>query len=118
MAIRYETPRPEIKVFYSGNKGLENIVEQITLGIEEEGIPFVVEERKDQTDPTYLAYKAAESSRLGVGIGVGESIVLHFIKLNQDQPLFTIPVTTDQEKLRKIGANGARLIKGNPFKDF
>lgn len=118
MAIRYETPRPEIKIFYSDDKNYQNVVDQITLGIEEEGIPFVLEKRNEFKDPVSMAYKAAESSRLGVGIGVGDRIVLHFLKLKQDKPLFEIPLTTENEKLRRMGANAARLIKGIPFKEI
>lgn len=118
MAMRYEAPKPEIKIFYCDNHDYTKAIEEISLGLEEEGIPYVVESQGGVKDPVALAFKAAESSRLGVGIGVGPQIVLHYIKLNQDHPLFEIPYTTNEEKLRSLGSNAARLIKGMPFKDL
>lgn len=116
MNPNFETPRPEIKVYYKKNSVPKDVIRQVTLGIEEEGVPFVLLE-KDYEDATKLAYKAAEASNLGVGIGIGpKNISLHFIKLREDEPLFTIPVGSDEEFVRSIGANAARLIMRKPFK--
>lgn len=118
MNVNFEAPKPEIKVYYNKNSVNKSVVSQVLLGIEEEGLPFSLEE-KDQNDGIELAYKAAEVSHLGVGIGIGDCIVLHYIKLKENAPLFKIPMQSEDENtLRAIGANAARLVKRMPFKDI
>lgn len=116
MNVNFEAPKPEIKVYYNKNSVNKSIVTQVLLGIEEEGLPYSLEE-KDNNDGVELAYKAAEVSHLGVGIGIGDSIVLHYIKLKESTPLFSVPLQDDENTLRAIGANAARLVKRMPFKD-
>jgi len=42
-------------------------------------------------------------------------VVVHYKNLHAEQPLFT--VTRDSaDRLRRLGANAARLVKGVPFK--
>lgn len=117
MNVNFEAPKPEIQVFYNKNSVNKSIVTQVLLGIEEEGIPYSLIE-KDSNKGVYLAYKAAESSHLGVGIGIGDKLVLHYIKLKEDEPLFQIAVEDNETKLRALGANAARLVKRMPFKDI
>ncbi|MDD2413791.1 MAG: glycerol dehydratase reactivase beta/small subunit family protein [Eubacteriaceae bacterium] len=116
MNVSFDAPKPEIKIFYGKNSVPKDIVGQVTLGIEEEGLPFSVEE-KESSDALHLAYKAAEASHLGVGIGIGENVTLHFIKFKEDEPLFSIKSENNEENLRNMGANAARLVKRMPFKD-
>ena len=117
MNVNFEAPKPEIKVFYNKNSVNKSVIQQVLLGIEEEGLPYSLAE-KDSNDGLNLAYKAAEASHLGVGIGLGDKIVLHYIKLKEDEPLFIAPVRDDEEMLRAIGSNAARLVKRMPFKDI
>ena len=109
MNVNFEAPKPEIKVYYNKNSVNKSIVTQVLLGIEEEGLPYSLEEKNN---------KAAEVSHLGVGIGIGDSIVLHYIKLKENAPLFSVCLQDDENTLRAIGANAARLVKRMPFKDI
>ncbi|MGI6108636.1 MAG: glycerol dehydratase reactivase beta/small subunit family protein [Eubacteriaceae bacterium] len=118
MNVSFESPKPEIKLFYEAGKADPRVIDEILLGIEEEGVPAVTESRDNVENAVVLAYKAAESSHLGVGIGVADAVVLHYIKLGEDQPLYRIPLTKNSERLRAIGANAARLVKRMPFKDI
>ena len=58
-----------IKVYYKKNAVPHDILTEVLLGIEEEGLPYSLVE-KDSDDAMYLAYKAAEASHLGVGLGI------------------------------------------------
>lgn len=118
MRMDYDAPKPEIKVLRGTNETLNCVVNHILQGIEEEGLPFSVEENSE-LDSVELAYRGAELSHLGVGIGISEKeVVLHFIKLKEDQPLFRIPTYSKVEMLRAIGCNAARIVKRMPFKSL
>ena len=114
-----DTPRPEINVFYVKHALPNGIVELVLLGIEEEGLLFKVEEKEKANNVISLAFDAAESSRLGVGVGITkDGIVLHQTKLEEKNPLFKIPITADDAIIRNLGMNAARLIKRMPFKEL
>lgn len=68
-------------------------------------------------DALSLAWEAARSSRLEVGIGLDrQALVLHYSKLEREQPLFRIPANSGMETVRALGANAARLVKKLPLK--
>ena len=68
-------------------------------------------------DALSLAWEAARSSRLEVGIGLDrQALVLHYSKLEREQPLFRIPADSGMETVRALGANAARLVKKLPLK--
>jgi hypothetical protein len=114
-----EAPKPEIMVYSIKGSVPKDVVTEVILGIEEEGLPYKCEDKTEKISAKDLAYKAAEDSHLGVGIGIdSHNIVLHFIKLRDGQPLFTISPNAGEEKLRAIGSNAARLIKRMPFKSL
>ena len=84
-------------------------------GMEEEGIPW--EAAAGTGDALSLAWEAARSSRLEVGIGLDrQALVLHYSKLEREQPLFRIPANSGMETVRALGANAARLVKKLPLK--
>lgn len=109
---------PAIHVYYSSMLNNSSFFNHLLYGIEEEGIPFELQEK--QVHPALeLGYQAALDSQLGVGIGIGNDgqMILHYTKLKKDEPLFQI----EQENTYKhgvLGANAARLVKGIPFKSF
>lgn len=116
MNVNFDAPKPLIKVFHQKDAVYPEIIQEILLGIEEEGLPYSCEE-KSMTTSLELAYKAAEASHLGVGIGIAaDGIVLHTNKLKEDKPLFNIKLTDNEEVLRNMGGNAARLVKRMPFK--
>ncbi|WP_255556759.1 glycerol dehydratase reactivase beta/small subunit family protein [Sodalis sp. dw_96] len=93
---------------------------QLLLGMEEEGIPFVINDRDHQDMPLAdRAHLASSVSPLAVGIAVGmEDIVVHDPHLPVSRPLFVLthyPSRTAEE-IRRLGCNAARLVKGLPFK--
>ncbi|WP_321972747.1 glycerol dehydratase reactivase beta/small subunit family protein [Paratractidigestivibacter sp.] len=107
--------KPDICVKCSPNHSAD-VLRTILLGMEEEGIPFHLAEEA-QIDAMALAWEASEESRLDVGVGVDDkNVVLGFAKLKADKPLFVVPVSAGNEKVRDLGANAARLVKRMPFK--
>ncbi|MEA4806600.1 glycerol dehydratase reactivase beta/small subunit family protein [Acetobacterium wieringae] len=114
----FDAPKPEIKIVHGKNIMFQKVVDEVLHGIEEEGVPFSIEELED-ANPVELAFRGAELSHLGVGIGITENeVVLHFIKLKEDQPIFRIPAYSNEATLRAIGSNAARLVKKMPFKNL
>ncbi len=114
-----EAPKPEIVVYSIKGSVPKDVVTEVILGIEEEGLPYKHEDKTEKISAEDLAYRAAEDSHLGVGIGIdSKTIALHFIKLKGGKPLFTVAPSAGEEKLRAIGANAARLIKRMPFKSL
>lgn len=109
--------RPSIKVFYDcDHLSMADFI-GVLLGIEEEGIPYDVQE-VHCADVLELAHNASLDSRLGVGVGISkEGVVLQYEKLDKAAPLFRIKLyQTDQ--FRNIGSNAARLVKKMPFKSL
>ncbi|QWA13733.1 glycerol dehydratase reactivase beta/small subunit family protein [Sodalis ligni] len=93
---------------------------QLLLGMEEEGIPFVINDMDQQAMPLAdRAHLAASVSPLSVGIAVGtEDIAVHDPHLPAHQPLFVLTryPSRPAEEIRRLGCNAARLVKGLPFK--
>jgi hypothetical protein len=111
-----ETAIPSIKLFVgSGFNSLENL-QELLCGVEEEGVPCEVE-TAGEGGAVALAYRAAEASVLGVGLGLDGAgmAAAHYNKLPADKPLFTLNYRLDGGKIRGLAANAARLVKGMPF---
>lgn len=114
MPMIHEVKKPVIHFFCTSRLDLL-VLKEIQYGMEEEGIPWVLEQRQSGT-ALDLAWEAAKSSNLEVGIGADEEwIVLHYNKLEQDHPLFRISARS-QGEARALGANAARLVKKLPLK--
>ncbi len=96
----------------------EKAIGYILWGLEEEEIPAEVEE-VGETPLKILAKQAADGSKLNVGIaisGTDQMAVLHHRDLPVDNPLFSMVADEfSMAKLRMLGANAARLVKGNPL---
>ena len=89
----------------------------VLWGLEEEGIPFKINEVSDGP-MTGLAKQAADSSPLRVGIGINGTgeVVLHHHDLPTGSPLFRLSTKPwHPVQLRQIGINAARLVKGQPL---
>ncbi|ALR77212.1 glycerol dehydratase reactivase beta/small subunit family protein [[Enterobacter] lignolyticus] len=90
----------------------------VLLGIEEEGIPFVIQPQ-DDSDVTRSAWLAARRSPLLVGIACDrETLVVHYKNLPASAPLFTLTYRQNSLDRRRTGNNAARLVKGIPFRDL
>ena len=93
----------------------EDILKPVLYGIEEEGLPVVIEFHSG----TYmtLADLASRNSALSVGIGVDdEAIVLTYKNIPMHQFIYRLTGYAQYpDSLRTLGVNAARLVKGNPF---
>lgn len=111
--MEYQYKKPSIHIYYHQSKHSD--IQEITAGIEEEGVFFDLKERASH-DLVELAYQAAQSSQLGIGIGVnGQEVVLHTNKLKKNRPLFH-EKKINSAAARMIGSNAARFIKGIPLR--
>lgn len=112
-----EPGRPVVLILSSIGVSRETL-DPILWGLEEEGIPAL--HQQILSGPVELTAKqAADLSPLGVGIGiesVDETAVLHHRDLPAERPLFSITREAHRtEKLRILGMNAARLVKGEPL---
>lgn len=115
MPAIYEQIRPAINL-WSAKDASDAVLNELKLGMEEEGLPFEVEEGGN-SDALSLGWEAAQSSRLEVGIGLdAQFVILHFAKLDREEPLYKISARSGLEKVRALGANAARLVKKQPLK--
>lgn len=115
MPMSHEIRKPVIHFFYTSQLD-QKVLKEIEYGMEEEGIPWALDQRQSGTALS-LAWEAAKSSNLEVGIGAdGEWIILHYNKLEQDNPLFRISARSGASEARALGANAARLVKKLPLK--
>lgn len=90
----------------------------VLLGIEEEGIPFMLQHHP-AGDVVDSAWQAARSSPLLVGIACDRhTLVVHYKNLPASAPLFTLMHHQDSQAHRNTGNNAARLVKGIPFRDL
>lgn len=109
--------RPFIHIYHAQGFQTPGVLENLSWGMEEEGIPYFIKPVNEEC-AVKLGYSAALDSVLDVGIGVGSNgtIVLHFAKLEENKPLFVSNASESGGSLRSLGANAARLVKGIPFK--
>ena len=96
----------------------EKEIGYILWGLEEEEIPVEIEEVGEKP-LKILAKQAADGSKLNVGIaisGTNKMAVLHHRDLPVEKPLFSMEADEfNLAQLRMLGANAARLVKGNPL---
>ncbi|MTH47401.1 glycerol dehydratase reactivase beta/small subunit family protein [Intestinirhabdus alba] len=91
---------------------------EVLLGIEEEGIPFIIQ-NQPSGEIVDSAWQAANRSPLLVGIACdSERLVVHYKNLPASAPLFTLTHQQNYPALRSAGNNAARLVKGIPFRDL
>lgn len=112
----FESRRPAVQVFTVQAKGID--LQPVFWGLEEEGIPYEVQEAP-HGGAVAVAKEAAQMSPLNVGIAVSgseQTIVLHHRDLPAGQPLFVVSLRQAAAKeLRRLGINAARLVKTEPL---
>ena len=97
--------------------GCDGLWREVLLGIEEEGIPFLLQHHP-AGDVVDSAWQAARSSPLLVGIACDrEQLIVHYKNLPASTPLFSLRYHQDRLARRNTGNNAARLVKGIPFRD-
>jgi len=114
-----EGPEEKIAVWIIGcEPSPEEIIQPILWGLEEEGIPADFRQAPDEGAES-LAKLAADGSPLNVGIGMSkaeQAVALHHRDLPRGMPLFLLTATElKPDRLRRLGANAARLVKGEPL---
>lgn len=95
----------------------EGLLDELLYGIEEEGIPWNLLSYNEDLNFEALAIKAAEESKLNIGIGIdkqGRTCIKH-TNFKEGQNLFESNIWDRDMKLRDYGMNSARLFKGVPF---
>ncbi|MCV7207997.1 glycerol dehydratase reactivase beta/small subunit family protein [Mycolicibacterium canariasense] len=98
--------------------GTPAVVSEVLAGIEEEGVPSVVECRGDDQDAHALARLAAQLSTLEVGVGIdvhGRVSVAHQKLTEATDGLFSGP-GAPAEVARALGHNAARIVVGIPLR--
>ncbi|GAA5049155.1 hypothetical protein HNP84_004334 [Thermocatellispora tengchongensis] len=105
--------RPEVLVRRSARAARPDVLHALAAGLEEEGVPFRVEEARGGA-AYELAHAAALASRLRVGIGVDADgrVCVHHAQLPLSAPVAAGP----PESARLLGHNAARLVTGIPLK--
>ncbi|MDR2551580.1 MAG: glycerol dehydratase reactivase beta/small subunit family protein [Treponema sp.] len=111
-----QTAVPSIKLYANSDLESPELVQEILCGAEEEGVPCELDASAEGA-AVVLAFRAALDSVLGVGIGIDSkgTAAVHYSKLPENSPLFTLNYRIDGEKLRGLASNAARLVKGMPF---
>ena len=91
---------------------------ELLLGMEEEGVPVLVE-RSDELNPLTLASEASTASRLGVGVGISlDYAVVTTEKLPPGRPYIARFLNESGALDRTLGANAARIVKRMPLSPF
>jgi len=111
--------KENIGIFIYYEEGLIDLklLHSLSYGIEEEGIPYIIK-KSELHDYRSLSQLASEESQLDVGIGLDSNgnVCIHHSKLPDHHYLFESNFKGDEHGIIFIGANGARLVKGIPFK--
>ena len=104
-------------VIYTADGISEIELAPLLYGMEEEGIPWYIEGKDEQTE-LELADLASQDSALAVGVGVtGETIALTYKNLPADKFIFRLfNYKCESKALRILGCDAARLAKGSAFK--
>ena len=111
--------RPVVLIYLDNRSSTEDI-QFVLYGMEEEKIPYSLEQKNFST-ATEAAYVAANTSSLNGGIGyVNNEVVLHYKNLAPETHYHSIQrvVTCPPLILKNFGGNAARLVKGVPFKSI
>ncbi len=108
--------KPTIKLYYSGSLTDRDVIARILQGAEEQGIPVEIHEQPEDDD-LELAFRACQDSILDTGIGVSTSrATVQVRKLKKNNPVYTCSVSSDADKLARVGENAARYVKRIPLR--
>ncbi|MGB3482987.1 MAG: glycerol dehydratase reactivase beta/small subunit family protein [Mycobacterium sp.] len=107
--------KPAILVFSQGSGQLES---ELLAGIEEEGVPSVVERPAGGGDALSLAVAAAGRSSLSVGVGIDSAggVCVQHDKLPQPLTELTSAPGAEPAEVRILGHNAARIVVGVPLR--
>ena len=88
----------------------------VEIGAEEEGVP-ARQVPGESGDLVSLAYQAAQSSRLNIGVGISaQAVALHERHMPARQPVLVFNYSENAPFLcRMMGANAARMVVHRPL---
>ncbi|WP_099466820.1 glycerol dehydratase reactivase beta/small subunit family protein [Konateibacter massiliensis] len=105
--------KPAIKLYVHSKE--EALIKEVCAGMEEEGVPFELEEQQE-SELDSLSYRAATDSVLGVGIGIRQAdVAIQMSPLPKGNNIFKMENPTLKQG-RLLGMNAARAVKRMPFK--
>jgi len=107
--------KPAILVLSCGRESIEN---EVLAGIEEEGVPSLVERPGGGADAQTLARLAAGRSSLSVGVGIDDHgwVCVQHDKLAEPLPELRSAASADPRAARVLGHNAARIVVGIPLR--
>lgn len=112
--------KPAILVLSGGGAG--EIEREVLAGIEEEGVPYVVEtptgDDAAPADARALAQRAAGRSSLSVGVGIDERgrVCVQHQKLADQLSVLSSSGAAGPSWARTLGHNAARIVVGIPLR--
>ena len=94
------------------------VEKQVLAGIEEEGVPSVLERARGRDDAVVLANLAAERSSLSVGVGIDSAgrVCVNHSQLAEPLTELTSGEAADPAVARMLGHNAARIVVGVPLR--
>ncbi|MGB3353888.1 MAG: glycerol dehydratase reactivase beta/small subunit family protein [Mycobacterium sp.] len=107
--------KPAILVLSCSAGPVEN---EVLAGIEEEGVPFVVERPTAGGDANALGRLAAGRSTLNVGVGIDDDgrVSVQHQKLARPPDGLSTDEPADPVAARTLGHNAARIVVGIPLR--
>lgn len=116
MRNEISTNKPAIIIY--AFEGFKTILDEITCGMEEEGVFFDILAPEVGASACESAQNGAQNSQLDVGIGIAKdgTTALHYQKMKK--PLYQLEPNSALSDFRKLGNNAARLVKGMPLLDI
>ena len=96
----------------------ENLFRWVQVGAEEEGVPCRRVAISEPADGVAVAYAAAESSRLRIGVAVSRGeVILHELHMPRELPVLQFRMDgQDAQRCRLMGSNAARMVVRLPFR--
>ena len=106
--------RPAILVISARADAVER---EVLAGIEEEGVPYLVESPQDGDCARALAVRAAARSSLSVGVGIDRTgrVCVQHQKLVDQLPELSSAGAADAGRARLLGHVAARIVVGIPL---
>ncbi|CAN5124886.1 glycerol dehydratase reactivase beta/small subunit family protein [soil metagenome] len=107
--------KPAILVLSCGSSSVEN---EVLAGMEEEGVPSVVERGPRCDDALALAAAAAGRSSLSVGVGIdsGDRVCVQHDKLPEPLAELISSAGVGGAAARILGHNAARIVTSIPLR--
>ncbi|MFU0874089.1 glycerol dehydratase reactivase beta/small subunit family protein [Kluyvera sichuanensis] len=108
---------PAVHLFYHPSQERSEALRQISLGLEEQGVPCRPLPCDEQDDAMALARNAAQHSALRIGIGMTASgdVALTHAQYPAGRALRHLPAASTQSQWRNLGANAGQLVKTLPL---